>query len=174
MAATYHAAFLGVSVAPNACVAGIFNGSGSGKVLRIKRIIFLNTQSAAIGGTLTAFEARRSTAQSGGSPADITKMDTNSANLPAQVQVVSGPTATSVPGLRFFRVPWSMDEINVSILAIDEIQAIPFFNIVFNACRRGGRKPIVLREGEGLDIRHIGNTSTGSVCIFIEFTSAGT
>lgn len=169
MAATFTAAFLGVAVAPYLTAAGLFNGAASGVVIKVKRVYAHNYQLSAVAGTLTQFELRRSTYQAGGVSVSPVPHDTASPALPSEVLVAVGPTVASSPADKLGRFVWSLDEPTATSGALDEIQC--FFPLcpVWDATRRRGRKPIVLREDEGLDIRHIGNTSTGRVDLYIEF-----
>lgn len=173
MAQTYVAAFVGVTFGNNKSMAGIFNGSGSGRVLRVKRVYVLNNQTTPVTGVLTMFEVRRSTAQSGGTSVTPTKHDTASENMPAQVLTAHGATVTSSGVLR--RFAWSNDEPTASTSTWDEFECVPTFMCMFDAATGDtDLEPLVLREGEGVDVRHTLTSTVGVVDIIIEFTLANT
>lgn len=173
MAQTYIASFVGVAFGNNKSMAGIFNGSGSGRIVRVKRIWVLNNQTSAVIGVLTTFEARRSTAQSGGTAVTPVPYDTASENMPAQVASAHNGTVTSSASKLFRRWLWSNDEPTVSSATMDEFQLVLPFNCIFDAATGDADvEPFVLREGEGLDIRHTGSSTVGVVDILVEFTLA--
>ncbi len=172
MAATHTAAFLGVTFGNNKSMAAIFNGAGSGKVLRIYRIWVLNNQTGAVTGVLTTWELRRSTVQSSGTAVTPVKHDTSSSNLAAQIAVATGATVTSVQADCFRKWMWSNDEPAVSSGTSDEFETLVPLNCIWDAdpSSTSNVEPIVLREGFGIDMRHTGSSAVGVVDIMIEFT----
>lgn len=173
MSATFTAVFAGVTFGNNKSMAALFNGSGSGVVLRVKRVWMLNNQTSAVSGVLTTFSLRRSTAQSSGTSVTPTKHDTNSSSLPAQVLCAHGATVTSAAADAFRNWLWSNDEPAASTGTSDEYECLIPLNCVWDsATGDADLEPIVLREGYGLDIRHTGSTAVGVADLFIEFTSA--
>ena len=85
MAQTYTAAGIGVAFGNNKSMLGIFNGVGSGRVVRVYRVWVLNNQTAAVTGVLTTWTLRKTSAQSAGTAITPTKHDTASETAPAQV-----------------------------------------------------------------------------------------
>lgn len=172
MAATFTAAFLGVTFGNNKSMAGVFNGSGSGVILRVKRVWILNNQTSAVTGVLTTFSMRRSTAQSSGTSVTPVKHDTSSSNLPAQVLVAHGATVTSATADTLRNWVWSNDEPAASAGTSDEFECLVPLNCVWDAATGDADiEPLVLREGYGVDIRHSGSSTVGVCDVFIEFTS---
>lgn len=172
MAATHTAAFLGVTFGNNKSMAGLYNGSGSGVILRVKRIWILNNQTAGVTGVLTTFSLRRSTAQSSGTSVTPVKHDTASASLPAQVLCAHGATVTSATADTFRSWVWSNDEPAVSGATSDEFECLVPLNCIWDtATGDADIEPIVLREGFGIDVRHSGSSAVGIADIFVEFTS---
>jgi hypothetical protein len=171
MAATFTAAFLGVTFGNNKSMAGIFNGSGSGVVLRIKRIWVLNNQTSAVTGVLTTWSLRRSTAQSSGTSVTPVKHDTNSSSIPAQVLVAHGATVTSSTSDTFRNWVWSNDEPAASTGTSDEFECLVPLNCLWDSATGDADiEPIVLRETFGIDVRHSGSSAVGVADIFVEFT----
>lgn len=172
MAQTYRATAAGVTFAANKSMLTVFNGSGSGRVLRIKRIWQLNNQTAAVTGVLTTMEVRRVSASSGGTAVAAIKHDTTSENMPAQVLIASGPTDTLTGDAALMRYMWSNDEPAASSLTSDETETIPAFTLVFDCTGDTDLEPLVLRPGEGLTLRHTGSTTVGICDVIFEFTMA--
>lgn len=174
MAATFTAAFLGVTFGNNKSMAGLFNGSGSGVVLRVKRVWVLNNQTSAVTGVLTTFSMRRSTAQSSGTSVTPVKHDTSSSSLPAQVLCAHGATVTSATGDTLRNFMWSNDEPAASSGTSDEFECLVPLNCIWDAATGDADlEPLVLREGYGLDMRHSGSSAVGVCDVYVEFTSAG-
>jgi hypothetical protein len=175
MAQTYTASFLGVAFGNNKSMAGVFNGAGSGRVVRIKRVWLLNNQTAAVTGVLTTFSMRRSTAQSAGTTVTPIKHDTASETAPAQVLVAHGATVTSAATDALRNFVWSNDEPAASSGTNDEFECLVPLNCVWDAATGDADlEALVLREGQGVDVRHSGSSAVGVVDIFIEYTLAAT
>ena len=170
MANTYTIAATGVSFAANKSMIGIFNGSGSGQVIRVYRIWLLNNQTVAVTGVMTNIELRRLTAGSGGNAITPTKHATANPSLPAQIITASAMTVTESDLLR--RFIWSTDEPVANATAtIDELETLPVFGTIWDAGYADANvEPLVLREGQGISVKNIGAT-VGIVDAFIEFTS---
>ena len=167
---THTAGFIGPVFASNKSMAGIFNGVGSGRVVRIQRIWMLNNQTAAVTGVLTSCHIRRSTAQTGGTAVVPTKHDTTSATLAAAIAVATGATCT-LTGVELRRWMWSSDEPAASSGSSDEFQCLVPLNAVWDATGDADIEPLVLREGEGVSVHQPGANTVGLCDIFIEFTS---
>lgn len=167
---THTAGFIGPTFANNKSMAAIFNGSGSGRIVRIQRVWMLNNQTAGVTGVLTTMNIRRTTAQSAGTAVVPVKHDTASATLPAQVLVATGATVT-LTGVELRRWMWSNDEPAVSSGTSDEFECLVPLNLVWDATGDSDIEPLVLREGEGVSIHHPGSTAVGICDIFVEFTS---
>lgn len=133
MAATFTASFIGATFGNNKSLATVYNGVGSGKVIRIYRIIMLNNQTVAIAnGVITTIEIRRITASSGGAAGLKLKHDTNSSDLNANITVTTGSTDT-VSSDTYRRFLWSTDEPALTGATLDEWQCLPVFNVVWDS-----------------------------------------
>jgi hypothetical protein len=175
MAQTYTAGFLAVAFGNNKSMAAILNGSGSGRIIRIKRIWVLNNQTTGVTGVLTTWTLKRSSAQSAGTAVTPTKHDTSSENMPAQVLVATGATVTQTSDVAFRTWVWSNDEPAASTGTSDEFECLVPLNCVWDsATGDADLEPIVLREGQGIDVRHSGSSAVGVCDIFVEFTLAAT
>jgi hypothetical protein len=172
MAQTYRAVAVGVTFASNKSMLTVFNGSGSGRVIRVKRIWQLNNQTSGVTGVITTMEVRRISASSGGTAVTPVKHDSNSEAMPAQVACATGPTDTLTGDAALMRYMWSNDEPAASSLTSDETETIPAFALVFDATGDTDLEPLVLRAGEGVCLRHTGSTTVGICDVIIEFTMA--
>lgn len=171
MAATYTICSPGVTFGNGKSMLAVFNGSGSGVILRVYRAWQLNNQTAGVTGVITTMALRRSTAQSGGTAVSATKHDTTSANLPAQVLIASGGTITDSADPDFMRYMWSNDEPAASSLTSDETETIPVLANVYDATGDSNLEPIVLREGEGMHMKHLGTSTVGNADFIMVITA---
>lgn len=174
MAQTYTAAAIGTAFGNNKSMLAIFNGSGSGRIIRVYRVWVLNNQTAAVTGVLTTWTLRRSSAQSAGTAITPTKHDTTSESMPAQVAIATGATVTQTSDVAFRAWVWSNDEPAASSATSDELECLIPLNCVWDSTGDSNIEPIVLRETQGLDVRHSGSSAVGIADIFMEFTLAAT
>jgi len=172
MASTYRGVVVGTAFAANKSMLTLFNGSGSGLVLRVKRIWMLNNQTSAVTGVLTTMEIRRISASSGGTAGGVVKHDSTSSSLPAQVTCTTGATDTLTSDPALMRFMWSNDEPATGTLTNDEIECIPAFACVWDCTGDSDLEPLVLRQGEGVSVRHTGSSTVGIADVIIEFTAA--
>jgi hypothetical protein len=173
MAATYTALAVGVTFASGKKMLSLFNGSGSGKVLRVYRMWLLNNQTTGVTGVLTTMEIRKLSASSGGTAVTPVKHDSNSGALPAQVLCAQGATDTETDLFRKFM--WSNDEPAASSATNDELECLPALAQIWDAGYGDSNvEPITLRPGEGVNVRQLGTSAVGLVDVAFEFTCADT
>lgn len=149
----------------------IFNGVGSGKIVRVYRIWVLNNQSVAVTGVFPVYDIRRITAQSGVTAVAPVPYDTASTAIPAQITCGTVGTITMTDVFR--RFVFSSDEPRTNAaLSQDEIEAIPALSLIWDAGYGDSNvESIVCREGYGVVIYCAGIASAaGIVDILIEFT----
>jgi len=163
---TYTAFAMGVTHAAGKHLISLFNGAGSGKIVKVYRIWRFNNQLVPITGTLFETRIFRTTAQSAGTPIVPAKMDTADPDLPPQIVVATGATATTT--ILLSRNISSCDEPAAgSVMTLDEAatlwQQAMVWNIITN-------KPLTLREGEGVTLQQVTATTVGLSDILIEFT----
>jgi hypothetical protein len=159
----------------------LFNGSGSGVILRVYRVWLANSSNdVAFTGTQGLIGLSRITAATASnwtlSPA---KCDSNNTSLPAQV--ISGCKFTVTTSDLFRRLAWSNDEPAQQTMDIDGIEVINGTASLFDTSYNDANtQPIVCREGQGVSIQTVsGFTATapanaGYLDMYIEFTSAAT
>lgn len=172
MAQTYTVGAVGATFGNNKSMLGIFNGVGSGRIVRVYRVWVLNNQTAGVTGVLTTWTMRRTTAQSGGTAITPTKHDTTSETAPAQCLFATGPTATLSSDVALRAWMWSNDEPAVSSATSDEFETLVPLNCVWDSTGDANIEPLVLREGQGVSIHHAGSSAVGLCDVFVEYTLA--
>ncbi len=173
MTQTYRAVVTGTAFASSKSMLTVFNGSGSGRIVRVKRVWVLNNQTSGVTGVLTTFELRRISASTGGTAGSSVKHDTSSEAIPAQITITTGSTDTLTSDPALMKFMWSNDEPAVSSLTNDETECIPSLACVFDtATGDADIEPLVLRSNEGLSVRHTGTSAVGVADVIVEFTMA--
>lgn len=168
MAQTYTISSFDTTFAANKCMLGIYNGSGSGRVVRVYRIVMLNNQITAVTGAVTNLEIRRTSAGSGGTDITPFKHDSTNESFPSQIIVSTNMTITATDVLT--KVIWSTDEPAINSLTIDEFETLPAFSTIWDSgYGDSNTEPIVLREGYGVALVNIGAT-TGIADVFFYVT----
>lgn len=154
----------------NRCVLGVFNGTGSGRVIRVYKVWALNNQTVAITGTILQFELRKLTTGSGGTPLVPLKHDSTSPGFPAQIIAAQNLSYTLGDLVR--RIPWSSDEpVAFTANTTDELETVPSLNVWWESSYTDTNvQPLVLRPGEGLGIIQTTSTTVGVADFFIELT----
>jgi hypothetical protein len=177
MAQTYTLTSVNTLFAANKCLLGLYNATGSGRVVRVYRVWILNNQIISVTGAMTSIELRKITAGSGGTTITPYKHDSTNESFPAQITVATNMTFT--PTDVYTRFIWSTDEpINTAspaaAITIDEYEVFPPYCCVWDVAYGDSNvEPIVLREGYGLALVNIGAT-TGQCDVFFEVTLAST
>jgi hypothetical protein len=172
MAATYTLAATGLAFATSKSMIGVFNGVGSGRIVRVYRVLMLNNGVAAITGGLNTMELRRITTGSGGTPISPVKHDSTNESFPAQI--ICGTNMSITATDLFRRWIWSTDEASSNVTAtIDEFETLVPFNYIWDVgYGETSVEPLVLREGYGLSVQCTGSILTGSCDLFFEMTLA--
>ncbi len=172
MAQTYTLSATGITLAANKCILGVFNGSGSGRIVRVYRVWCLNNQVAAVTGVVNTIELRRTSTGSGGTAITPVKHDSSSENFPAQVVVSSNQSVTT--SSLFIRQFWSSDEPAAGTISTDEILTIPAMGLIWDVAYNDSNvQPLVCREGEGAALMNITST-VGIMDVFMEVTLEST
>lgn len=176
MAATYQLSATGVPLAiANESLLALFNGVGSGKIVRVYRIWARNCNTGAqvAGGQNLINIQRINAATASNWTIPLKSVDTTNAAIPAQI--ISGCKFTVTNDALFRALPWSNDEPTIQTGTIDEIETtnwVVFWDADYNDANI---EPIVLREGFGVSVQNVGLTATapanaGSMDVFIECT----
>lgn len=169
MASTYTASSINTTFTNLKTMLSVFNGAGSGVVLRVYRIWALNSQTSAVTGVAVDLSLNIITAASAGTAASVFKHDSLNSNLPAQVTALTGSTITIANTLRVINT--DNDEVSVNTNSINELSTLfPLCLIWESGYNDSTVEPLVLREGYGVAIRNDTSTTVGSFDFYIEFT----
>lgn len=176
MAATYIVQMSGIPLAlANESLLALFNGSGSGKILKVYNIWLRNSVLAAQTGSQNIIQLNRinaATASNYTTP-PVSK-DSSNASLPSQV--IAGSKFTVTVDVLFRRVAWSNDEPVPLGGSVDEAETFPWMFLWDCGFADANVEPLVLREGFGLSINNVGLTATapanaGVIDAGMEFTA---
>lgn len=169
MANIYTIAAAATPFLQNRCMIGIFNGAGSGKVIKVHRITALNNQTVAVTGVNAILKVVTISTGSGGLYLNPTKHDSLSPVVPSQVVCATNMSYTTSNLLR--NCFWSNDEpLQSTIGTCDEWQLIPKMqNLWESSYKDTNVQPLICREGQGLALINSTNTAVGIADFFIEF-----
>lgn len=175
MAQTYTVGAYGVLLTANKVTLCVFNGAGSGRIVRLYRAWIMNNQYqvSTYTGVLTTLELRRTTSGSGGTAITPLKHDSSNESFPAQV--VCGTNMTIASSSLFLRAIWQSEEPKTSAITATEYETIPAYTNIFDSGYNDANiQPIVCREGQGVYLINITTTTTGLADIFFEVTLENT
>jgi len=147
----------------------LFNGVGSGVILKVKRVQVLNVQLVGVTGTTGQIELRCINANSVGTAVVPTKHVPTQASLPVQVIMNTGGTVVNQTNSVLFRTGWSNDEPSVGSGNMDEWENIPSWTTLFESVGDSLLQGYVLREGFGLSVTTATTPAVGTIDVRIEF-----
>lgn len=169
---TFVALITGSAIGNNKSMMSILNAGGSGAVIKIREIWITNVKTTAVTGIVGIFEFRRITGHSGGTQqTGIETMDTQD-TLNSSVTVRTNATISGESTTMLARKMWSTDDWGAGTLDT-ESHNVAFqntFPVWVNHDKN--QKPITLRPGEGLTVKHAVNSTAGSFDLMIGFTQA--
>lgn len=169
MTATYAAISLNTAFGNGKSMLSIFNGSGSGVVIRVYRIWTINSTITAISGVTCDISIRRITASSSGTTVVPFKHDSNSSDVPAQVLFRTNATVTATDILRIHNT--DNDEVSSAGTGTNELSILfPLKMIWESGYYDSNVEPLVLREGYGITVNSDTNTTIGTLDVYMEFT----
>lgn len=160
-APTYSAVADAVAFAANKSHIALFNATGSGVIVKIHDLRYIDLSIAAVTGVGVRFEVRKASASSAGTAITPEKWDSGDAALPAGVTVRTGGTVTD--GNLLFPLGLHNDEILLAGAqpTLDGQSILP---------KNQRTKPFTLRENEGLHVKQITSTTVGSFAWLVIFT----
>lgn len=161
---TYYALADTVALAVNKHHLSIFNASGSGVVVALKKLFQINLSLTAVTGVALRFDIKRTTAQSAGTAITPVSMDTNNAALPAQVTVNTNGTITE-SSLLYPYITQS-DEVTAANTAVANYLT-QYGNLVLESTEM---QELRLREGQGMTVKQITSSTVGSFAWLAAFT----
>lgn len=177
MANTYLARGVAVTNATNKLFMTVYNGVGSGQIIRIYRIWMTPISTASVTGGIGTYVFDKFTGvPSSGDTVVAMKVDSLNPNLNSNITVKSGNTSitgsfTSLGEL--LRISKSNDEPAVTSQTIDEIPILFPLSLVADwGFGDSEVEPLVLRKGQGLRIYSLnaGTWGASTIDILIQFT----
>lgn len=156
----------------------IFNGSGSGKIIRIYKVWAINHAHVAAAGTVTKIILYKTSNCISGSDisSKVVKHQTTNESIPVKILVKSGATDTTSESIR--QVVYIS---GTSATAIGATYTVNQWESIYALMRifecgyyNSNLEPIVLRENEGICLKCTGTTTAGFLETVIEFTMSDT
>lgn len=163
--ATWYAWANDVAFAQNKHHTSIFNATGSGVVLKVRKLFAQNLAVAAVTGVMVRMDTFRITASSAGTTITPVAADTTNAALPAQVTVRTNGTITNGPKLFGFAV--TNEEVGATGTLISGTHILAGLNWLPSD---RSVQDLTLREGEGFTVQQITNTTVGTYGWLLVFT----
>jgi hypothetical protein len=153
-----------VAYAANKQMISLLNASGSGKIVKVRKLFLVNLALAAVTGVAVRLDVKRITAHSAGTVITPQAMDSQNAVLPVGITLRTGSTVTE--GALLFPITMANDEVGAT-QAFPSSLLMQGFNWLFE---HDATQDLVLREGEGLTVKNITSTTVGSLGIILLFT----
>lgn len=149
---------------------GLFNGSGSGKIIKVYRISALNNQTVSVPGVSSVLKINLISTGSGGLYLTPVKHSSSNPSIPSQIITSTNMSFTTSVLLR--NCLWSNDEPLMGTAgSVDEFQTLPrFMNLWESSYKDTNVQPITVRPGQGVAVINSTNTSVGIADFFMEFT----
>lgn len=145
----------------------VYNGSGSGKVIRLQKLFVTNMIETTITGGARRLDVKKVTSCSGGTDITPVPHDSTNATVPSQIIIQTGATATE--GALLFPMVLSTDE-----MLLNQNSMTQQFMAGVNWIPEGYEiEEYVLREGEGFTIKQITNDAVGVVTWILVFSMEG-
>lgn len=145
---TYSAWSTKITASANLPYLHVFNASGSGKVVKVRKV-FIQPSQAVNALTAQTWRVAKTSAvgTTGNTSITIQKHDSADASPPAQITAARSYTAGGTQTFTYFEIDLSVEE------TLPAVGVAPFFNILPN----DGDivSDYVLREGEGLVVQNI-------------------
>jgi len=142
----------------------LFNGSGSGVVIRVQKLYITNMVETAVSGGARRLDVKKITACSAGTDITPIKQDSLNADIPAQVLIKT--TATVTEGAILFPLVFPDDE----MLLTQNSMAQQVYSGVNWIPEGYELQEYTLREGEGLTIKQITASTAGNVSWIVVFS----
>jgi hypothetical protein len=151
----------GATAAQNKIFFEIFNASGSGRIVRVKKL-FVQTHIAVVTGVSIVFDLDTTSAVgTGGTTLTGRSVDSADASIPAQVTARHAPSGGATKNFTHFSTPYNAEE----------TQPAAFLSGFFNLIPEGVElKEPCIREGEGLRLIQITNSTAGTFSVVAAVT----
>ena len=166
--ATFTIVARAVVIGNNKSMVSIINSSGSTIKIKLRELKIVNVQNASVTGVVSNFELKRITGHSGGTSITPLPYDTTD-TLDSHVTALTGATVSGEATNELKKWEWSSDEWNPG--PADAESADHAIQETTNLVKQERHcKPITMRAGEGITLKHTTNSTAGSFNIKILFT----
>lgn len=160
MESTYFVSTLASTAGASKRHLAIFNASGSGKILKVYRVIASGAPTAAVTGLVIPLTIGRiTTVPTGGTNPTICKADTTNNNVPGQITAHAAATGGATEEASVFVTG------TISGEESSQGQTALMYESIIN-----GTQPITCREGEGILIKQGALASAGALNACIIFS----
>lgn len=145
--------------AQNQRLIDLFNASGSGKIIKVKKL-FMQCNQAAITGVGLQYDVKRTTAVgTGGTALTGEKADSTNAALPAQITARARATGGATEGSILFPLGVDPEETRPGAGIMGMVNWMP---------EGENLQEFVLREGEGILVKQITSSTAGIMgCVIV-------
>lgn len=159
---TYSAWANDVAPAASKHMLTLFNGAGSGVVVKLHALRAYLLQIAAVTGVTLRWDVLKASASSAGTVITPDKWDSANAAIPAAVVARTGATVTVGNRLAGMIVSGEEHTTALPMRMAEGIDLMPFNLIKGN--------PLTLREGEGITIQNVTSSTVGTFGLLAVFT----
>lgn len=163
--ATFIALADAVSFAANKQKFALMNAADSGVVLTVQKLFLINLQLGNVTGAMIRENVMRITSLSGGTAITPQTMDSTNTALPAEVTCATNCTVTE--GAIMFPLTFTNDEVGATQAASTATALLAGTNWMPEGSETQGLR---LREGEGITVKQITNSTVGSFAYMVVFT----
>jgi hypothetical protein len=166
--ATFSVWSISTALGNNKHMLSIMNNTGSGVVIKLKKIKVINSQTTAVTGVITDFRGFRITSLTAGTALTPQTFDTND-TLNGSISCSTGGTVGGLGTVALLRALYSSDEWGSGTL--DKEGYDQTLQTLMDLYDEGlNQKPITLRPGQGFTIQCVTNTTAGTFDIECVFT----
>jgi len=158
-----------VVIGNNKSLVALMNGASSTKVVRVREIYLVNSQTVAVTGVVATVSLRRITGFTAGTALTPVANDTNDT---LNVNVTAAHGATVSGEFTAFLQRWYLSTDEWGVGAADAESAAATMQAHFPVFRRSDAemRPLTMRPGQGLTIKCETNSTAGSFDIIVAFT----
>lgn len=137
-----------ITAAANKVYMHIYNGAGSGKILKVRKVFIQPSQAAVVGVSQQwRFSKTASLGTTGAVAITPRAHDSGDAALPAQIAAQSQFTAGGADTFVYFEIPLNPEE------TLPAVGLMPYYNLM--PTDGDYTSDVVLREGEGLKVTNV-------------------
>lgn len=137
-----------ITAAANKIYLHLFNASGSGKIVKLRKVFIQPSQAVnALAAQTWRFSKTNAVGTTGNTGLTIRAHDTNNAAVPAQVTAAHSATAGATTNFDYFELPLSTEE------TLPAVGITPYWNLL--PVDGDYVQDYVLREGEGFKVTNV-------------------